>query len=172
MSGNRGSSVPAIPPRPEPAPSPRVRGAKVSDAPAVAVAVEELLLELGGERPSTAALEAAARQLIQDPDAGVLLLAEGGGQVVGVLAASWQHAIHVPGRYGTVQDLWVHRAWRGRAVGHRLLEALVAIARVLEIDRLEVGLPQESFDQIAATERFYLGNGFQPLGPRMRRLLR
>jgi GNAT superfamily N-acetyltransferase len=149
-----------------------VREAKVSDAPAVALAVEELLLELGGERPSAAALEAAARQLIQDPDAGALLIAEAGGQVVGVLAASWQHAIHVPGRYGTIQDLWVQRPWRSRAVGRKLVDALVSIARERGIGRLEVGLPQESFDQIAATERFYLGNGFQPLGPRMRRLLR
>jgi GNAT superfamily N-acetyltransferase len=172
MSGDRGSSVPAIPPRPGSAPSPRVRAAKVSDAPAVALAVEELLLELGGDRPSTAALENAARQLIQDPEAGALLLAEAGTLVVGVLAASWQHAIHVPGRYGTVQDLWVHRVWRSRAVGRKLIDALVVVAGEQGVARLEVGLPQESFDQIAATERFYLANGFQPLGPRMRRLLR
>ena len=37
--------------------------------------------------------------------------------------------------------------------------------------RLEVGLPQESFTHLAATERFYRENGFTPLGPRMRRLL-
>ena len=40
------------------------------------------------------------------------------------------------------------------------------------VPRLEVGLPQESFAQLAATERFYRDNGFTPLGPRMRRLLR
>jgi len=171
MSGDRGSSVPAMPPRPGPAPSPRVRAATVSDAPAAAMAVEELLLELGGERPATAALEDAARQLIQTPEAGALLLAEAGGEVVGLLAASWQQAIHVPGRYGTIQDLWVHRTWRSRAVGRKLVDALVTVAREQKIARLEVGLPQEGFAQLAATERFYLTNGFQPLGPRMRRLL-
>lgn len=170
MSGDRGSSVPAMPP--QPAANLRVRSAKVSDAPAAAIAVEELLLELGGERPSAAALENAARQLIQNPEAGALLLAEAGGQVVGVLAASWQHAIHIPGRYGTVQDLWVHRVWRSRAVGRKLIDALVALAREQGIARLEVGLPQDSFDQIVATRRFYLANHFEPLGPRMRRLLR
>jgi branched-chain amino acid aminotransferase len=92
--------------------------------------------------------------------------------IVGVLAASWQYAIHVPGRYGTIQDLWVHPEWRSRALGRKLVEALVGLAGEQGIARLEVGLPQESFAQLAATERFYLSNGFSNLGPRMRRLLR
>ena len=37
--------------------------------------------------------------------------------------------------------------------------------------RVEVGLPRESFAGIRATEAFYLRNGFEPLGPRMRRML-
>lgn len=149
-----------------------VRSASGGDAPAVAAAVEALLIELGGARPSPAQLEEAARELIEDGQAGALLVAEAGGEIVGVLAASWQHAIHVPGRYGTIQDLWVHPDWRSRAVGRDLVEGLVALAGELGIGRLEVGLPQESFAQIDATERFYLGNGFEQLGPRMRRLLR
>ena len=44
--------------------------------------------------------------------------------------------------------------------------------RVLRrIARIEVGLPQESFAGIRATEAFYVGNGFASLGIRMRRLL-
>lgn len=39
------------------------------------------------------------------------------------------------------------------------------------VPRLEVGLPQEGFAQLGATERFYRENDFTPLGPRMRRLL-
>jgi GNAT superfamily N-acetyltransferase len=150
----------------------RVRAASVEDAPGVAAAVEALLIELGGERPSTAELEEAARALAEGREAGALLLAEADGAIVGVCAASWQHAVHVPGRYGTIQDLWVHPDWRSRALGRELVEALAGLAGTLGIGRLEVGLPQEGFAQLGATERFYLGNGFSPLGPRMRRLLR
>ncbi len=149
-----------------------VRAATGADAPAVAAAIEALLVELGGERPPTAELEEATRALAAGREAGALLVAEAEGEIVGVLAASWQHAIHVPGRYGTIQDLWVREDWRSRALGRQLVEALVTLAGELGIGRLEVGLPQESFAQIVATERFYLGNGFSPLGPRMRRLLR
>jgi GNAT superfamily N-acetyltransferase len=148
-----------------------IRAATADDAPAVADAVEALLIELGGERPSATALQEAARRLAADPDAGALLVAEDDGRVVGVLAASWQYALHVPGRYGTIQDLWVHPEWRSRALGRELILALVRRASEAGVPRLEVGLPQESFAQLGATERFYRENDFQPLGPRMRRLL-
>jgi branched-chain amino acid aminotransferase len=148
-----------------------VRAATVDDAPAVANAVEALLIELGGERPSATALEEGARRLAEDPGAGALLVAEDDGRVVGVLAASWQYAIHVPGRYGTIQDLWVHPDWRSRSLGRELILALVRQAADAGVPRLEVGLPQESFAGLGATERFYRENDFTPLGPRMRRLL-
>jgi GNAT superfamily N-acetyltransferase len=165
-------TVPEAPPRSGPATNVRVRAASGEDAAAVAAAIEALLVELGGERPSTAALEEAARELAEGRAAGALLVAEAGDAIIGVLATSWQHAIHVPGRYGTIQDLWVDSEWRSRAVGRELVEALVTLGAELGIARLEVGLPQESFAGIDATERFYLGNGFSHLGPRMRRLLR
>lgn len=164
LSGARPGSAPES--------SARLRPAVAADAPRVAAGVEALLVELGGARPSAAELEEAARALAEDGEAGALLVAEAGGAIVGVCAASWQHAIHVPGRYGTIQDLWVHPAWRSRALGRELVDALAALAAERGIARLEVGLPQESFAQIGATERFYLSNGFSPLGPRMRRLLR
>lgn len=148
-----------------------VRAATADDAPAVASAVEALLIELGGERPSTAALEEGVRTLVADEDAGALLVAEDEGTIVGILAASWQHAIHVPGRYGTIQDLWVHPDWRSRALGRELVLALVRQAADVGVPRLEVGLPQASFAGLGATERFYRENDFTPLGPRMRRLL-
>ena len=77
----------------------------------------------------------------------------------------------MPGRYGTIQDLWVHPEWRSRALGRELVLALVRQAADAGVPRLEVGLPQESFAGLGATERFYRENDFTPLGPRMRRLL-
>jgi GNAT superfamily N-acetyltransferase len=164
-------SVPEAPPRSGPAANARIRAARAEDAPGVAAAIEALLIELGGERPSAMALREAARTLAEDPDAGALLVAEHKGTIVGVCAASWQFALHVPGRYGAIQDLWVHPEWRSRALGRELILALVRQASELGVPRLEVGLPQEGFAQLAATERFYRANDFTPLGPRMRRLL-
>jgi len=150
-----------------------VRKATEADVGGVAAGVSELLVELGGEGPSRIELEAAVEELVRDGRAGALLVAEAGdeGAVVGVLAASWQHAVHVPGRYGTIQDLWVHPRWRSRAIGRDLLTAFFELARAEGARRVEVGLPREDFANLAQTEAFYAANGFVHLGPRMRRVL-
>ena len=150
-----------------------IREATEEDAPAVAAGLSQLLLELSGGGPPAEELEQASRELAGDRGMGALLVADGGGEggIVGVLAASWQHAIHVPGRYGTIQDLWVHPEWRSRAIGHELMEAFCELAREEGAARIEVGLPREGFEQIGATEAFYRANGFEHLGPRMRRKL-
>jgi branched-chain amino acid aminotransferase len=148
-----------------------VRTAGDEDVPAVVAAVSALLLEIGGTPPAKEAMLATTHTLLADGDAGVLLVAEAEGTLVGVLGASWQTAIHVPGRYALIQDLWVHPAWRSRAIGADLLAALLDIAAGRQIMRVEVGLPQESFAALEATQAFYSSNSFTPLGPRMRRLL-
>jgi GNAT superfamily N-acetyltransferase len=155
------------------APEWRVREASVADAPAVAAAIAMLLVELSGKGPAASELQAATEELARDRGMGALLVAEAGGEdgIVGVLAASWQHAIHVPGRYGTIQDLWVHPEWRSRAIGRDLLDAFFELARKEGASRVEVGLPREAFPRIGATEAFYRDNGFEHLGPRMRRKL-
>lgn len=148
-----------------------IRRATHGDVAGVVVANQELLLELGSTPPPTDALERAVAELIDDRDAGVVLVALAHDEVVGMLAASWQLALHVPGRYATIQDLWVHPAWRSRSVGAELMAALVDLARERGMARVEVGLPRETFRALDATEAFYRDNGFEPLGPRMRRVL-
>jgi GNAT superfamily N-acetyltransferase len=148
-----------------------IRPAGDGDVVAVALAVEALLLELGGRKPARADLETEIRAALEDPGVGAILIAESGEALVGVLSASWQRALHVPGRYATIQDLWVDSEWRSRRVGAALVDELVALCGKQGVARIEVGLPRESFDAIGATEAFYLGNGFEHLGPRMRRLI-
>jgi GNAT superfamily N-acetyltransferase len=147
-----------------------IRSAEDGDVAAVAAAVEALLVELGGRKPDRAELEAEVQAAIADPAIGAILLAEGEGEIVGVLSASWQRALHVPGRYATIQDLWVDSGWRSRGVGAELVDELVALCKAQGVARIEVGLPRESFAAIRATEAFYARNGFEHLGPRMRRL--
>jgi len=153
---------------PRDVPAWRVRPAAPDEAAPVAAAVAELLRELGAAPPAAPAMMAAARTLLDDPDAGTVLVAEADGVLVGVLAASWQIALHVPGRYGLVQDLWVHPEWRGREIGAALLQALQAEASALGIRRVEVGVPRDGFPGLEATRRFYERGGFAAVGARLR----
>jgi GNAT superfamily N-acetyltransferase len=146
-----------------------VRPARTEDAPAVADAVAALLAELGGTLPAREAIEAEARAHIEDPSLGIVLVADAENDLVGVLTASWARAIQVAGRLLTIEVLWTRREWRDRGVGAGLVEALALAAAAEGAGRVEVGLPRESFPALRATERFYLANGFERLGPRMRR---
>lgn len=146
----------------------RVRGAEQEDVAAIASGVWKLLEEIGAAPPSSQALQEATRALLEEPAAGVVLITEADGALIGLLAASWLSAIHIPGRYGLIQDLWVEPAWRNRAVGAGLLAALLERTRECGLSRVEVGLPRESFPALSNTEAFYRANGFEPLGSRMR----
>jgi GNAT superfamily N-acetyltransferase len=148
-----------------------IREATHEDVPAVVSAVSGLLEELGGKAGASDAHEQTAHALVDDDSAGVLLVAENLNEVVGVLGVSWQVAIRIPGRYGLIQELWVHPAFRGMTIGGDLILALFEIARERGVARLEVGLPSERFPHLGATEAFYVNNGFTPIGTRMRRLL-
>lgn len=153
----------------------RVRAATREDLPAIVAAVGDLLTELGSRPPRSSEMLQTAQALLEEPRSGALLLAESDAEngvvVVGVLTASYQLALHVPGRYALIQDLWVHPSWRGRSVGRELLTELFELARRQGMARAEVGLPRESFEGIRATEGFYAHNGFAHLGARMRRIL-
>jgi GNAT superfamily N-acetyltransferase len=149
-----------------------VRPAREDDAPAVAAAVAALVAELGGSPPPRTAIEAEARAHIADPSLGIVLVVSatgGAGELIGALTASWARAIQVAGRLLTIEVLWTRREWRDQGVGAALVEALAAAAAAEGAGRVEVGLPRESFAALRATERFYLANGFERLGPRMRR---
>lgn len=151
----------------------RVREATPADAGDVASAVAALLAELGGTPPEGEAMKATARELIEDREAGTVLVAESAEDgIVGAIAVNWPVAIHAVGAYGLIQDLWVHPAWRSRAVGASLLGAVGRIAGARGVGRIEVGLPREGFAAIEATAGFYRRNGFEPLGPRMRLIVR
>jgi GNAT superfamily N-acetyltransferase len=164
-----------------------VRPARSEDAADVAAGVAALLAELGGTPPPHAAIEAEAYAHIDDPALGIVLVAlandptevssqlsphsDENCELVGVLTASWARAIQIPGRMLTIEVLWTRRGWRDQGVGAGLVEALATVAAAEGAARVEVGLPRETFDSLRATERFYLANGFERLGPRMRKAL-
>ncbi|HEX4437183.1 MAG TPA: GNAT family N-acetyltransferase [Solirubrobacteraceae bacterium] len=147
-----------------------LRSAKPADLPEVTRAICNLLTELAGSAPAPHEIEAAAAELLADPKKGCLMIADSADGMVGVLAASFQHAIHVPGCYCILQDLWTDPSWRSRGVGAGLVAALLSRLSELNIKRVEVGLPSARFDALQVTETFYRQNGFTLLGPRMRHL--
>ena len=135
-------------------------------------AVEALLDELGGRRPAAAELEAEVRALLDDPALGALLVAEAGARSSACSAPAGSARSTSPA--ATRRSRTSGSTPSGAAAGSApsWSTALAALAREQGVARLEVGLPRESFAAIEQTEAFYRGDGFEHLGPRMRRLLR
>jgi GNAT superfamily N-acetyltransferase len=178
-----------------------IRPARTEDVPSIARGVAALLAELGGTPPPRAAIESEARAHLADRSLGIVLVAAptdaadldpsvsshspvdspgnceraggwgAGDPLIGVLAASWARAIQVAGRLLTIEVLWTRREWRDGGVGAALVDALALAAADEGAARVEVGLPRDGFAALGATESFYLANGFERLGPRMRRAL-
>ena len=130
-----------------------------------------LLTELGATPPPGQAMNEAAQELLEDPASGAVFVADSEDGLVGILTTNWLSAIHIPGRYGLIQDVWVSPLARSNAIGAALLAALFEQAGRLGITRIEVGLPKDSFPGLPATAAFYRANGFTPVGPRMRVVL-
>ncbi len=145
-----------------------------ADVTAVVAGVGELLIELGGkagrDRPRSKRRRCA---LIEDSDAGVAARRRGRrSRIVGVLGVSWQIAIRIPGRYGLIQELWVHPSLareddRRRPAGGALRARTPPAGR----KRSRSACRASATAHLGATEAFYLNNGFTTIGRRMRRLL-
>jgi ribosomal protein S18 acetylase RimI-like enzyme len=69
----------------------------------------------------------AIHTLCSDPSLGrAWLLADGRGRDVGYALAYGRHSIDHGGRVAVLDDLWIDAAFRGRGLGRRLMQAVLA----------------------------------------------
>lgn len=72
------------------------------------------------------------------PGAVCVLVAEQGGTIAGMATVQTLISTAEGGRVGLVEDLVVHRAFRGRGIGTRLIAAVVDWARSHGLKRLQL----------------------------------
>ena len=103
----------------------------------------------------------AIHALCSDPSLGrAWLLAEGRGRDAGYALAYWRHSIDHGGRVAVLDDLWIEPDMRGRGLGRRLMEAVLADmsasgARAVVVEADPADAPAMSF---------YARLGFAPKG--------
>lgn len=95
-----------------------VRDARLSDASAVAGLVTQLGYPTTGEEM---ALRLGA--ILARPE-HILLLAETGSKVVGLVGAYLTLGLELSGPYGRLTGLVVDEAWRGQGIGKGLMQAI------------------------------------------------
>ena len=139
------------------------------DAPVVAMLLHGLFDELdSGKGPSLASLERTAGDVLASAAIDGIL-AYHDDQPVGVIMLNECLAIYAGGGFGEITELYVLPAYRSRGVAAKLLEAATEIAREKGWKRFEVGAPGQPAWRRSL--EFYIREGFEEVGPRLRRLL-
>ncbi len=143
-----------------------IHRATKKDADIVAKLLHALLNELAkGNGPSFSELRATATHLLDEQLVlGVIARIE--DDPGGILMLNECAAVYAGGRFGEITELYVKPEHRSRGIAATLLAEAKEIARQRNWRRLEVGAP----DQPAwnRTLGFYLREGFEEVGPRLR----
>jgi GNAT superfamily N-acetyltransferase len=139
-----------------------IRTARTDDAPALKPLLDQL-----GYRFSRAEVEPALAELLGDP-AHHVLVAEEDGRVVGYVNTNFRPQLHHLAPVGTIDELVVDKACRGRRIGERLVQAVLDEARRRGADAVEVA----THERRERARSFYVRCGFEATSIKLVRPLR
>ncbi|MCA0922818.1 GNAT family N-acetyltransferase [Pseudooceanicola nanhaiensis] len=143
-----------------------IRRATPADADVVAELVFSLLDELsGGKAPEKDEVLRRTR-IVLDSDRVTALLAIEEDVPIGVITLNDCMAIYAGGPFGQISEFYVAPDKRSQGVAPQLLRAAKDEGRTREWTRLEVGAPSQP--KWSRSLAFYLANGFEEVGPRLR----
>lgn len=146
-----------------------VRLAQREDASTVAGLVYALLDELsGGEGPGVEEVAERAETVLSGTGV-VAVIAFAGEAPIGMMTLNECAAIYAGGKFGEISELYVRLEMRSIGVAQRLLDYAQQEALARGWKRIEVGAPGQP--DWHRTLNFYLRNGFDEIGPRLRRLV-
>ena len=140
-----------------------IRRVRLDDATEVAA----LLVELGYPDNSVDDVRRRLAMWTQEA-AGVVLIAEGGGQVVGAVAVAAIPYLEREGRWGRIVALVVAAGRRGQGIGRRLVEAAEEAAGGLGCVAMEVTSARGRTE----SHPFYRSLGYEEWGDRSARYLK
>jgi GNAT superfamily N-acetyltransferase len=108
----------------------------------------------------------AARALLADGEGVWAFLAiANDARDVGLVTLNECAAIYAGGRFGEISELYVVPDYRSKGVGALLIETAISLGRERGWPNIEVGAPSPPAWQ--RTVDFYLGHGFEEVGPRL-----
>jgi len=87
-------------------------------------------------------------------------------EVVGILTMGKSCAVYAGGKFGVIHEFYINPEIRSQGIGKLLLEKAKQKSLDLNWNRLEVGAPP--YPVWERTTDFYLREGFQEIGPRLK----
>jgi ribosomal protein S18 acetylase RimI-like enzyme len=135
----------------------KIREATVEDSAVIAQLMAQLIEASGyeGWQVSPEQVEESLRKMANS-DAYQVLLAEDGGQVVGLLSLSFRHTLFHSAPSALIDELVVERAHRRRGVGRQLMAEAIERCRAAGCCEIEVSTERSN----EAAQEFYRQHGF------------
>lgn len=148
----------------------RIRRATPEDAEILCDAMRAFLAELDGSDTGldTEGEIALATDLLAG-DQHVVFLAEA-RQPIGFIVAAETSALHAGGAYAVIDEFYVVPEMRSKGVGQSLLNALIEEAKLRGWRRFELTTTEQS-GLAQRAQDFYQREGFERIGPRLKRVL-
>lgn len=128
--------------------------------------VHALLKELsGGKTLDLKQLQQTAPLVLADPRCSAFLAFDSDTPIA-VMMLNEATAIYATGIFGTITELYVDPAYRSQGLAAQLIDHALQLGRDKGWNRIEVGAPNAANWQRSID--FYLGYGFEEIGPRLR----
>jgi GNAT superfamily N-acetyltransferase len=135
-----------------------VRLATPGDAPEVARLLHDFNTEFATPSPGVDVLAVRLRRLLAAGDTFAILA---GTPPAGVALVTLRPNVWYEGRVALLDELYVAPPLRGRGIGSAIIERLLATARSVDVDLIEINVDEGDVD----AQRFYERHGFSPTDP-------
>ncbi len=103
------------------------------------------------------------RQIVEDPDLGVILVAVEDSDMLGVISLSYPVAVKSGGRYARIEEYIVDDKARGKGVGTSLLDAAIKEASKAGCYDLQVNNPSDLGKPLYLRQNFVEGGDYMKL---------
>jgi len=134
--------------------------------------VSELVTELSGKPFVVDQTEALIfiEHSINEGKYVAFLAVDESGNATGLVTAGEAGAVYAGGRFGIIHEFYIDPGLRCNGIGKQLIESVKQTAVALNWKRLEVGAPP--YPEWQRTKMFYMREGFQEIGPRLKWVVR
>jgi len=101
-------------------------------------------------------------------DSGVVVLAKLNSEIVGFISLIESNAIYAGGKFGIINELYVHPEYRSSGIGAKLIGYVQKSSENKNWTRLELSTPDEL--EWHRTIMFYEKEGFETVGLKMKKM--
>ena len=131
--------------------------------------IQELLFELTGENELLDDNK-ILKDLKSYLDKFILLFIKMNHELVGIITIQEAFAFYANGKYGIINELYIKPKFRSKGLGELLIKESIKIAKHKNWKRIDVTAPPG--DKWKRTKEFYIQNGFQYTGPKLKYLIK